>query len=170
MLLCDNYNGGYHLFCLKPELTQVPVDNWYCSSCSPTTPWFLFRPCHAFPGSGLGGGYMRISFQPPLCVVYICVHTYLFSWLVSTFNWFLFVCLAEFPTNSHPYDTVCHDITRHDSCHARIHGLIHDGRLRACPSYLLGLMYVLKWLYAIRCLGFQLFGDCIKGPSPSFLL
>jgi hypothetical protein len=26
-------------------------------------------------------------------------------------------------------------------CHARMHGLIHDGRLRACPSYLLGLMY-----------------------------
>jgi len=38
MLLCDNYNGGYHLFCLKPKLTQVPVDNWYCSSCSPTAP------------------------------------------------------------------------------------------------------------------------------------
>jgi hypothetical protein len=31
ILLCDNYNGGYHLFCLKPELTQVPTDNWYCS-------------------------------------------------------------------------------------------------------------------------------------------
>jgi hypothetical protein len=51
-------------------------------------------------------------------------------------------------------------------CHARIHGLIHDGRLRACPSYLLGLMYVLKWLYAIRCLGFQSFGGCMKGAKP----
>ncbi len=38
MLLCDNCNGGYHLFCLKPELTQVPAGNWYCSSCSPTAP------------------------------------------------------------------------------------------------------------------------------------
>ncbi|KAH9551742.1 hypothetical protein CY35_09G028900 [Sphagnum magellanicum] len=38
MLLCDNCNGGCHLFCLKPELTQVPVGNWYCSSCSPTAP------------------------------------------------------------------------------------------------------------------------------------
>ncbi|KAH9539343.1 hypothetical protein CY35_15G053300 [Sphagnum magellanicum] len=37
MLFCDNCNGGYHLFCLKPELTQVLADNWYCSSCSPTT-------------------------------------------------------------------------------------------------------------------------------------
>ncbi|KAH9558895.1 hypothetical protein CY35_06G031900 [Sphagnum magellanicum] len=38
MLLYDNCNGGYHLFCLKPKLTQVPASNWYCSSCFPTTP------------------------------------------------------------------------------------------------------------------------------------
>jgi hypothetical protein len=44
----------------------------------------------------------------------------------------------------HPYDTVCHDTTRHDSCHVHMHGLIHDGRLRACPSCLLGLMYVCR--------------------------
>jgi hypothetical protein len=36
----------------------------------------------------------------------------------------------------HPYD-----IVRHDSCHARIHGLIHDGQLQACPSCFLRLMY-----------------------------
>jgi hypothetical protein len=28
----------------------------------------------------------------------------------------------------HPYDTVCDDTIRHDNCHARMHGLIHDGR------------------------------------------
>jgi hypothetical protein len=39
-------------------------------------------------------------------------------------------------------------------CHACMHGLIHDGRLRACQSCLLGLMYVLRLLYTIRCLGF----------------
>jgi hypothetical protein len=38
----------------------------------------------------------------------------------------------------HPYDTVRHDTTRH----ARMHGLMHDDWLRACPSCLLGLMYV----------------------------
>jgi len=38
MLLCDNCNGGYHFFCLKPELIQVPTGNWYCSSCSPIAP------------------------------------------------------------------------------------------------------------------------------------
>jgi hypothetical protein len=36
MLFCDNCNGGYHLFCLKPELTQIHAGIWYCSSCSPT--------------------------------------------------------------------------------------------------------------------------------------
>jgi hypothetical protein len=38
MLLCDNWNGGYHLICLKLKLTQVLVGIWYCSSCSFTTP------------------------------------------------------------------------------------------------------------------------------------
>ncbi len=31
MLLCNNCNGGYDLFCFKLELTQVPSGNWYCS-------------------------------------------------------------------------------------------------------------------------------------------
>ncbi len=38
MLFCDNYNGGYHLFCLKSELIQVPIDIWYYSSCSLIAP------------------------------------------------------------------------------------------------------------------------------------
>jgi hypothetical protein len=29
-------------------------------------------------------------------------------------------------------------------CHAHMHGLIHDGRLWACQSCLLGLMYALR--------------------------
>jgi hypothetical protein len=53
-------------------------------------------------------------------------------------------------------------------CYAHTHGLIHDGRLWACPSWLLGLMYVLRWLYIIRCLGFQFVGGCIKGQPPPF--
>jgi hypothetical protein len=32
----------------------------------------------------------------------------------------------------HLYDTEHHDITRHNNYHARMHGLIHDGQLRAC--------------------------------------
>ncbi len=38
MLPCNNYNGGYHLFCFKSEFTQVPVGIWYRSSCSPAAP------------------------------------------------------------------------------------------------------------------------------------
>jgi len=50
-----------------------------------------------------------------------------------------------------------------------MHGLIHDGRLRACHSCLLGLMYVHRLLYVIRCfkvmacLGFELVDGYIKG-------
>jgi hypothetical protein len=78
MLLCDNCNGGYHLFCLKPKLTQVPIGIWYYSSYSLLAPWFLLWPCHAFPDSGLGGGYMRISSQPPFVhCIYMCVHLFL---------------------------------------------------------------------------------------------
>jgi hypothetical protein len=57
----------------------------------------------------------------------------------------------------HPYDIVCHDTTRHDSYHARMHDLIHDGQLWACQSCLLKLMY------AIKCLGCQLVSSYIKG-------
>jgi hypothetical protein len=49
-----------------------------------------------------------------------------------------------------------------------VHGLIHDGQLRACPCALLGLMYGLKRLSTIRYLGFQFVGDSIKGPNLSF--
>jgi len=38
MLFCNNCNGGYHLFCLKSELTQVLTGIWYYPSCSPSTP------------------------------------------------------------------------------------------------------------------------------------
>ncbi len=50
-----------------------------------------------------------------------------------------------------------------------MHGLIHDGRLRACQSCLFKLMYIFILLYVIRCfnvmacLGFQLVDDYIKG-------
>jgi len=78
IFFCDNYNGGYYLFCLKPEPTQVPTDIWYCSSCFLAAPWFLLRPCHTFPSKGLGGGYMRISSQLSLVhCIYMCVHLFL---------------------------------------------------------------------------------------------
>jgi hypothetical protein len=54
------------------------------------------------------------------------------------------------------------------NCHACMHGLIHDGQLWACQSCLLRLMYVIRLLCAIRCLGFQLVGGCIKGQAFPF--
>jgi hypothetical protein len=91
MLFCDNYNGGYHLFCFKPELTQVLIGIWYCSSCSLAAPWFLLRPCHTFPGSSLGGDTWEFHFNLFLCIVYICAC--IFFWLISFYLWLVLVFL-----------------------------------------------------------------------------
>ncbi|UKK02404.2 Requim, req/dpf2 [Theileria orientalis] len=34
LLLCDNCDKGYHMYCLDPPLTEVPANNWYCEQCS----------------------------------------------------------------------------------------------------------------------------------------
>jgi hypothetical protein len=91
MLLCNNYNGEYHLFCLKPKLTQVPVGIWYYSSCSPAAPWFLFRPCHAFPGLNLGGDTWEFHISLLLCIVYMCAC--ISFWLISFYLWLVLVFL-----------------------------------------------------------------------------
>ncbi|ALC46588.1 Acf1 [Drosophila busckii] len=33
MLLCDECNGGTHMFCMKPKMRTVPEGNWYCRTC-----------------------------------------------------------------------------------------------------------------------------------------
>ncbi|PWN92721.1 hypothetical protein FA10DRAFT_3405 [Acaromyces ingoldii] len=33
MLLCDECNRGYHMYCLDPPLTTVPKSQWYCPPC-----------------------------------------------------------------------------------------------------------------------------------------
>jgi hypothetical protein len=38
-----------------------------------------------------------------------------------------------------------------DICHAHMHDLIHDSWLWTCQSCFLGLMYIFRLLYAIRC-------------------
>jgi len=60
------------------------------------------------------------------------MRTFFFNRLVSTFDWFLSSYLVEFIMDLHLYDIVHHDTTRHNNCHVRMHGLIHDGRLWAC--------------------------------------
>lgn len=34
-LLCDACNKGWHMFCLKPKLTQIPQGDWFCPRCRP---------------------------------------------------------------------------------------------------------------------------------------
>ncbi|GMP24928.1 hypothetical protein CsSME_00002024 [Camellia sinensis var. sinensis] len=34
LLLCDNCDRGFHLFCLRPILVSVPNASWFCPSCS----------------------------------------------------------------------------------------------------------------------------------------
>jgi hypothetical protein len=91
MLLCDNYNGGYHLFCFKPKLIQIPISIWYCSSCSPTTPWFLLRLYHVFFNSSLGEETWEFHLNLLLCIVYICAC--ISFWLISFHLWLVLVFL-----------------------------------------------------------------------------
>ncbi len=93
MLLCNNCNGGYHLFCLKPKLTQVPANIWYCSLCSSVAPWFLLKPCHIFLGSGLGGDTWKFHLSLILCIIYIymCVHLFLVDYFVPLIGFNLFI-------------------------------------------------------------------------------
>lgn len=32
-ILCDSCDKGFHLTCLKPKLTEVPENDWYCAVC-----------------------------------------------------------------------------------------------------------------------------------------
>ena len=38
MLLCDGCDHGYHTYCLKPPLKDVPDGDWFCYDCNPMTP------------------------------------------------------------------------------------------------------------------------------------
>ncbi|XP_060625452.2 PHD and RING finger domain-containing protein 1 isoform X1 [Anolis sagrei] len=35
LLLCDGCDAGYHMECLNPPLSEVPVDEWFCPLCAP---------------------------------------------------------------------------------------------------------------------------------------
>lgn len=37
MLLCDNCDRGYHLECLTPPMTAVPIEEWFCPDCTNRT-------------------------------------------------------------------------------------------------------------------------------------
>jgi hypothetical protein len=34
LILCDGCNDGYHTGCLRPKLTDIPEEDWYCPPCA----------------------------------------------------------------------------------------------------------------------------------------
>lgn len=38
MLLCDGCDHGYHTYCLRPPVYDIPADDWFCYNCCPVTP------------------------------------------------------------------------------------------------------------------------------------
>jgi len=109
MQLCNNCNGGYHLFYLKPELIQVLANIWYYSSCFPAAPWFLFKPCHVFLGSSLGGDTWEFHLNLLLCIVYICAC--ISFWLISFYLWLVLVFL--FSKIYYEFTPLQHRTSRH---------------------------------------------------------
>lgn len=37
LILCDECNKAFHLFCLRPALYEVPDGEWQCPACQPPT-------------------------------------------------------------------------------------------------------------------------------------
>jgi hypothetical protein len=33
LILCDNCDKGFHIYCLNKVLSEVPQGTWYCDSC-----------------------------------------------------------------------------------------------------------------------------------------
>lgn len=34
-LLCDECNRGWHMYCMKPKITEIPKGDWFCIKCRP---------------------------------------------------------------------------------------------------------------------------------------
>lgn len=34
LLLCDQCNNGFHIFCLDPPLQEIPEEQWFCTDCT----------------------------------------------------------------------------------------------------------------------------------------
>jgi zinc finger protein ubi-d4 len=33
LLFCDDCDRGYHMYCLKPPMTETPIGDWQCELC-----------------------------------------------------------------------------------------------------------------------------------------
>ncbi|CAG5121191.1 unnamed protein product, partial [Candidula unifasciata] len=38
LLLCDECNQAFHMYCLRPALTKLPSGDWFCPACKPRKP------------------------------------------------------------------------------------------------------------------------------------
>lgn len=55
LLLCDECDNGYHLDCLDPPLSVVPIDEWHCPECQPAATSRGSRRDRSRSSSGLIG-------------------------------------------------------------------------------------------------------------------
>jgi len=120
------------------------------------------------------GGYMKISSQPPFVhCIYMCVQIF---WLISFYLWLVFVFL--FSRVYYGFTPLQHQMSRHYMSQqlSRPYAWPHTWWLViGMPIMPLGLMYILKLLYAIRCcrvtifFGFQFCWQMYKRPSSSLL-
>jgi hypothetical protein len=89
MLLCDNYNGGYHLFCLKSELIQLASLRHLVLIIMFSSSTLIFiQTMPRFSCFRSWGGIHENFISTSSCALYIYVRPSLFGWLVSTFHCF----------------------------------------------------------------------------------
>lgn len=46
LLLCDDCNHAFHMYCLRPQLIHVPKGDWFCAGCAPHTKRRNFTVSH----------------------------------------------------------------------------------------------------------------------------
>jgi hypothetical protein len=85
---------------------------------------------------GFWGDTWEFHFNLLLYIIYIYIYIYIcaciYFWLISFYLWLVLVYFSiKFTMDLHSYDTKCND-----SCHADMHGFIHNNWLKACQSCL----------------------------------
>merc|ERR1711871_934022 len=72
LLLCDECDQAYHIYCLDPPLSQAPKEDWYCRSCSVRplfgTVWVPLEdiPIHKGTLGLILGSHKMASFDKPI--------------------------------------------------------------------------------------------------------
>jgi hypothetical protein len=81
---------------------------------------------------GFWGDTWEFHFNLLLYIIYIYICACIYFWLISFYLWLVLVYFSiKFTMDLHSYDTKCND-----SCHADMHGFIHNNWLKACQSCL----------------------------------